>query len=173
MTRLCLVVVFMSLCNAGVAAQTSGNNRISSFLRKTLAERSVELVAAASRMPADQFRLKAPPDNVTFGYLTLHVADGNYLFCSFIAGVPMPQVPQLSEGDPKQKLIGRLKSSFDFCAQALAQIDDSHMSEQLNIGETKMARSMAVLTLASSWATHHDQQQQYLELAGGASSAAK
>jgi hypothetical protein len=173
MRRLCLVAVLASLASAHAVAQTSGNNRISSFLKKTLAERSTELVATASRMPADQFGLKAPPDNVTFAYLTLHVADGNYLFCSFIAGVPMPQLPQLPETDPKSKLIERLKSSFDFCTQTLANLDDSHMSEQLTIGETKMARSMAVLTLASSWATHHDQQQQYLELAGAAPGAAK
>jgi hypothetical protein len=124
-------------------------------------------------MPADQFSLKGPPDNVTFGYLTLHVADGNYLFCSFIAGVPAPQLQQLSETDPKPKLVERLKASFDFCTRALAQLDDSHMSEQLSIGEAKMARSMAVLTLASSWATHHDQQQQYLELARAAQAAPK
>lgn len=173
MKKLWLLAALASLCCVGAAAQASGNNRISSFLKKTLAERSTELVAAALRMPADQFDLKAPPDNVTFGYLTLHVADGNYLFCSFIAGVPLPQLAQLRDTAPKQKLVERLKASFDFCTQVLAQLEDSHMSEQLGIGDTKMARSMAVLTLASSWATHHDQQQQYLELAGAAQGAAK
>lgn len=170
--RFCFVVVAAALFGTSAMAQ-NGTNRISTFLRKTLAERSAELVAAASRMPADGFSLKAPPDNVSFGYLTLHVADGNYLFCSFIAGVPVPQHPTLGETEPKAKLVGRLKASFDFCTQALANLDDSHMSEQLTIGEAKMARSMAVLTLASSWATHHDQQQQFLQLAGQTLGAAK
>ena len=116
-------------------------------------------------MPADKFDLKAPPDNYTFGYLTLHVADGNYLFCSYIGGVPSPKLAQLKESDPKPRLVERLKASFDFCAKAVANLDDSHMGDQLTMGETKMSRSMAVLTLAGSWATHHDQQEQYLQLA--------
>lgn len=174
MMRVGLVGVLACLCAAHApltSAQPLAQNRISSFLKKTLAERSQDLVATASRMPSEAFGLKAPPDNMTFGYLTLHVADGNYIFCSFIAGVPIPNLPRLAETEPKTKLVERLKASFDFCTQALASLDDSHMSEQLTIGEAKMARSMAVLTLASSWATHHDQQEQYLQLAGVAQAA--
>lgn len=153
------------------AAHAQAKNRISSFLQKTLAERSRELVDAAERMPADKYGVKGPPDEVTFGYLALHVADGNYQFCSFIGGVPMPRVAAVQETDPKPVLVERMKSSFDFCAKAIAHLDDSHMSEVLKIGDTRMSRSMAVLTLAGSWATHYDQQQQYLQLAASAPGA--
>ncbi len=167
----CCTLVGAVLCSPPAFGQATG--RIAPFLRKALAQQSVELVADTARMPADQFDLRGPPDNLTFGYLTLHIADGNYLFCSSIGDVPAPQVPQLHETDPKQKLIERLKASFDFCTQALASLDDSRMSEQLTMGATKMSRSMAVLTLAGSWITHHDQQQQYLQLAGSAPAARK
>lgn len=148
-------------------------NRVSTFLHTALVQRSKELVDAAQEMPADKYGLKAPPDNYTFGYLTLHIADGNYLFCSYIAGVPMPQLPTLAETDPKPTLMKRINDSFDFCTSALANLDDSHMKDMLVMGETKMSRSMAVLTLTGSWATHYDQQQQYLQLGGIAVSSAK
>jgi len=150
-----------------------GANRVSTFLRTALAQRSKNLIDAADEMPADKYELKAPPDNYTFGYLTLHIADGNYLFCSYIGGIPMPQLPTLAETDPKPTLMKRIKDSFDFCTAALANLDDSHMKDMLTMGETKMSRSMAVLTLTGSWATHYDQQQQYLQLGGIAVSSAK
>ena len=173
MRKLCRILIFSALCSSPAFAQgnnpgpfTLGNNRISTFIRKALVQRSKEMAAAAAEMPTDKYGFKAPPDDITFGYLTLHIADGNYLFCSFIGGVTAPQLPQLSETDPKQTLLNRMQSSFDFCTAALANLDDSHMSEVLSIGDTKMSRSMAVLTLASSWATHYDLQQKYLRLNG-------
>jgi hypothetical protein len=180
MKKLCWILVLAGLWFPPVFAQGNSspvvaqvNNRVSTFLRKTLAQRSKEIAEAAAEMPADKYGFKAPPDDITFGYLVLHIAVGNYLFCSFIGGVPEPQLPQLSESDPKQKLMERMKSSFDFCATALANLDDAHMSEELSIGETKMSRSMAVLTLAGTWATHYELQQKYLHLNGYLASTAK
>jgi DinB superfamily len=148
------------------AAPAQANNRVSTFLRKALAQRSEAMAEAAAQMPPDKYAFKAPPDDKTFGYLTLHIADGNYLFCAPIGGVPSPQLPQLNESDPKQTLIDRMKSSFEFCTKAVANLDDSHMSEVLNIGEAKMSRAMAVLTLTGSWATHYELQEKYLSLNG-------
>ena len=141
-----------------------GNNRISNFVRKAIAQRSEEMAAAGEKMPADKYGFEAPPDNVTFGYLIIHIADGNYLFCSFIGGIQAPQLSQLSETDPKQSLLDRMKASFDYCTSALAKLDDSRMSEVLSIGDTKMSRSMAILTLTGTWATHYELQEKYLQL---------
>jgi hypothetical protein len=124
-------------------------------------------------MPPDKYSFEASPDNITFGYLTLHIAIGNYLFCSPIGGIADPRLPQLAETDSKQKLLDRLKSSFDFCTGAASKLDDSHMSEVLDVGDAKMSRSMAVLTLAGSWATHYELQEKYLQLNGYAPTAAK
>jgi hypothetical protein len=180
MKQLSIVLVLTGLCCSPAFAQENAplpfapaNNRISIFIRKALAQRVEEMAVAAAKMPPDKYNFKAPPDDVTFGYLTLHIADGNYLFCSSLGGVAAPQLPQLGETDPKQKLLDRLKSSFEFCTIALANLDDSHMSEALTIGDTKMSRSMAVLTLARSWATHYDLQEKYLQLNGDPPTVAK
>lgn len=175
-----VLLVLTALCCSFAYAQTNNSsafapasNRISNFFRKTLVQRREQIIIAAARMPPDKYSFEAPPDNITFGYLTLHIAIGNYLFCSPIGGIADPQLPQLAETDSKQKLLDRLKSSFDFCTGAVSKLDDSHMSEVLDVGDTKMPRSMAVLTLAGSWATHYELQEKYLQLNGYAPTAAK
>jgi hypothetical protein len=163
-TFLFRVAIVIGLCSSCAFAQ--GSDRIANFLRNALAQRSQEIARGAAQMPSDKYDFKAPPDDITFGYLVLHVADGNYLFCSYIGGVKAPELPQLSELASKEKLIERLKSSFDFCTTAVAALDDSRMSETLTIDETKMSRAMAVLALTGSWVTHYEVQQRYLQLNG-------
>jgi hypothetical protein len=174
------ILVLAGLCCSPVSAQTGnpsiaaqGNNRIATFLRKTLAQRNKEIAEAAAAMPADKFSFKAPPDDITFGYLILHIADGNYLFCSPIGNVSAPKLSALKESDPKGTLIDRMNASFEFCRTAVASLDDSHMGDLLAIGETNVSRSMAILTLTGTWATHYELQQKYLQLNGYPSPAAQ
>ena len=159
-----LFVLASLWCCPTVLAQ--GKNPVATFIREALTERSKNMVAAAVEMPADKYGFKASPDQLTFGQLTLHIADGNYLFCSKIGGVSAPELPKLSETDPKDKLVERMKASFEFCTTALAKLDDSNMGETLVIGETKASRAMTILTLSGSWATHYSLQATYLQLNG-------
>jgi hypothetical protein len=158
-----IIFVLAALCCASAFAQA---NRISNFLRDSLAQSSKEIVAAAKQMPADKYGFKAPPDDITFGYLLLHVADINYPLCSLIGGVPAPKLSQLKETDPKDALIERMKASFDFCAKALATLDDSGMQQTLDLGGAKMSRAMTILTLTGTWTSHHDLQLKYMQLNG-------
>lgn len=144
----------------------AANDRVATFLRNSLNQHSKEIADAAAEMPADKYDFKSPGDEVTFAYLVLHVADTNYTLCSYIGGVSAPQLPQLTEYDSKEKLVERMKSSFEFCAIAVAGLDDSHMSETLTIDNTKMSRAMAVLALTGGWVTHYEVQERYLQLNG-------
>jgi hypothetical protein len=148
-------------------AFAQGQNPVAAFLRDALAKYSPDMIAAAAQMPADKYDLKGPPDAMTFGYLILHIADANNVFCSIIGGVSAPELPTASDTDPKDVLVERIKSSFDFCTTALAKLDDSHKSETLSMPDnTKMSRAMAILTLAGSWTTHDAQLKSYLDLVG-------
>jgi hypothetical protein len=158
------------LCSTPVLAQ--GANRISDFLRTALVQRSKQIIAAAAEMPADKYNFKGPPDDLTFGYLTLHVADVNYVYCSIIGGVSAPQLPQLSETDAKDMLLQRMKSSFEFCTATFANLDDSAMKETLDFFGTKLPRSMAILSLTSTWTTHRELEEKYLQLNGYPTSSA-
>jgi uncharacterized damage-inducible protein DinB len=125
------------------------------------------MVAAAEAMPADKYNFKATPDQMTFGHLTLHITEANYVFCSKIGGVPAPQAAKLSDTDPKDKLVAAMKSSFDFCGTALAKLDDSNLGEVLTLfGERKASRAAAILLLATSWGDHYSLEATYLRLNG-------
>jgi hypothetical protein len=163
------IFVLAVLCCTSAFAQA---NRVSNFVRDALAQSSKEIIAAAEQMPGEKYGFKAPPDNITFGYLLLHVADINYPLCSLIAGVPAPKLPQLQETDSKDVLIGRMKASFEFCTSALANLDDSGMQQTLDLGGAKMSRAMTILTLTGTWTSHHELQLKYMQLNGILPSAA-
>jgi hypothetical protein len=165
MKKLAWLLVCASWLGPSLAAQEK--NPVAAAIREAEQGRNKNMVAAAEEMPADKYGFKATPEQMSFGHLTLHIADGNYLFCSKIGGVAAPQLPKLSETDPKDKLVERMKSSFDFCATALAKLDDSNLGETLTLfGERKASRAMTILMLAGSWADHYSLQATYLRLNG-------
>jgi uncharacterized damage-inducible protein DinB len=148
-------------------------NKVSNFVRAALAARGKEIIAAATEMPADKFGYRPSPQDMTFGQLALHVAVTNYLYCSKIGGVAEPELPQISDTEPKDKLVERAKYSFDFCSTALAKLDDSSKSEMLTVGDTKTSRSMAILTLTGTWNDHYAMLSTYLQANGYAPPSAK
>jgi hypothetical protein len=149
-------------------------NPVAAAIREALPGRSKAMVAAAEEMPADKYSFKPTPEQMTFGHLSNHIADANYLFCSKIGGVSAPELPKVADTDPKDKLVARVKSSFDFCGTALAKLDDSSLGETLTLfGERKASRAGAILSLAGSWADHYSLQAMYLRLNGHVPPAAK
>ena len=60
-------------------AACPGKEPVAAAIRETLPGRSKNMVAAAEEMPADKYGFKATPDQMTFGHLTLHIVEANYL----------------------------------------------------------------------------------------------
>jgi hypothetical protein len=165
--------VLLLACLWCVAAFAQDGNKVSNFVRTALAARSKEIIAATVEMPAEKFNFKPSPEDMTFGQLTLHVAVGNYLYCSKIGAIAEPQLPEISDTEPKDKLVQRLQASFDFCTGALAKLDDSNKSETLILGDTKTSRAMAILTLTGTWNDHFSMQTTYLQANGRVPPTAK
>jgi hypothetical protein len=139
---------------------------VADFIRTQATAQERDLVAAARAMPADRYRYSPGPEQMTFGELVLHVADGNYLFCSPIGSTAAPAVEKLAGDGPKDTLVKRLQDSFDFCVHALATLDDAKMSEMLVVGNVRSPRSMAILTLSGTWNTHLTMARDYLSKNG-------
>jgi len=158
------ILLSISLSSGQVLAQDA--NKVANFVRAALTARSKEITAATVEMPADKFGFRPSTQDMTFGQLTLHVAVGNYLYCSKIGGVAEPTLPEISDTEPKEKLIERLKASFAFCTAALAKLDDSNKSEVLTLGDTRTSRAMAILTLTGTWSDHFAIQTAYLQANG-------
>jgi len=163
MIRSILFIVTGAWCAALFAQE---GNKIANFVRTALDGRSKEIIAATIEMPSDRFGFRPSPQDMTFGQLTLHVADTNYLYCSKIGGVAEPAVPKMGDAEPKEKLVQRLKASFDFCSTALAGLADANKSETLEIGQARTSRAMAILTLTGTWTDHLALQATYLKASG-------
>ena len=74
---------------------------------------------------------------------------------------------EVKETDGKEKLVAALKASFDFCASALAKMDDSKLGEMTEgMAGQQMSRARFALGTASNWADHYAEASMYLRLNG-------
>ena len=119
----------LALLVLAASAIAQVKNPISSALRDTLPGRQKNTIAAVEAMPADKFSFKPSADQMTFGHLVAHMIESNNVFCSGAAAVPAPKVEEAKETDAKDKLVAALKTSFDFCSDALGKMDDSKLGE--------------------------------------------
>jgi len=161
-------VLISALLLAAVSAATAQTkDPISSALRESLPGRQKNTVAAVEAMPADKFNYKPTADQMTFGHLVAHMVEANNLLCSKAAAVPAPKVEEVKETDGKEKLVGALKASFDFCGSALAKMDDSKLGEMTEgMSGQQMSRARFALGTASNWADHYAEASMYLRLNG-------
>jgi uncharacterized damage-inducible protein DinB len=147
---------------------------VSNVVRKILDRQSKNMVAAADEMPADKFSYRPTPSQMTFAALVEHTAGTNNFLCAQISGTSSPPEEKLTENDPKEKLVGALKASFDYCTQALAKIDDSKLGESIQFfGGRQVSRAMGMITLATAFADHYGMAAMYLRLNGRVPPTAK
>ena len=165
-----LVIPALLLLAASAAAQTTPapmKDPVSTALRDILPGRQKNTVAAVEAMPAEKFNYKPTADQMTFGHLVVHIAETNDLLCSKAAAVPAPKVDEVKETDSKDKLVAALKASFDFCSDALANMDDSKLAETTEgFGGKQVTRAWLSLILAGTWADHYAEAAMYLRLNG-------
>jgi hypothetical protein len=153
------------LLAASATAQTK--NPVSGALRDILPGRQKNTIAAVEAMPADKFNYKPTPDQMTFGHLVAHMVEANYGLCSNAAAVTAPKVEEVKDTDAKDKLVAALKTSFDFCADALSKMDDSKLGEMTSgMGGQQLSRARFALGIASNWADHYAEAAMYLRLNG-------
>jgi hypothetical protein len=157
----------LATTNAPQASTTPVANPVSTFVKQQLTRFNKIMVAAAEAMPAEKYSFKPTPDMNTFAHLTIHIAQGNNGLCSQISGAPAPTSDKLGDDDPKDKLVAGLKASFDFCATALANVDDSKLGEPLTLfGRVPSSRAGALIALSMGFADHYGAQAMYLRLSG-------
>jgi uncharacterized damage-inducible protein DinB len=165
MKKVILIPALLLLAASAATAQTK--NPVSSALRDILPGRQKNTIAAVEAMPADKFNYKPTPDQMTFGHLVAHMVEANYGLCSNAAAVTAPKVEEVKDTDAKDKLVAALKTSFDFCADALSKMDDSKLGEITSgMGGQQLSRARFALGIASNWADHYAEAAMYLRLNG-------
>ncbi len=161
-----LVLLAASVWPTTGAAQDAQNPIAIAFrsMEQSLAR---NLVDAADEMPADKYGFKPTPKQMEFGEVVQHLAGGNDVLCGALSGQQPPERPKLTFTDAKDKLVAGLKDSFQFCATALAQLDDSRFADSVPFfGGRKVSRARALLIAVDDWADHYSQMAIYLRLNG-------
>jgi hypothetical protein len=152
------------------AAQTTAQpdtNPVSNSVRKIMDRRAKLMVGAAEAMPADKYAYRPTPEQMTFGHLIVHTAEANNFLCSSISGMAAPTDSKPADTDPKEKLVAELKSSFEYCTQALSKMDDSNLGAQVPFfGDGKISRAGAMIALTDVAYDHYSMAAMYLRLNG-------
>jgi hypothetical protein len=160
-----LATLLVLLAATAVFAQEK--NPVTSVIKEILPRQQKNIVAAVEQMPPDKFNYKPTEQQLTFGHLVLHIIESNNHLCSRIGDVPQVKATPLTDSDSKDKLLTALKASFDFCATALAKVDDSKLGDEVELlGGRKGSRAFAMVALTNGWADHYASAAIYLRLNG-------
>ena len=168
------VVVVGALCPVTLAAQTFtvSTNPVSDTIRDLVARGSNNLVASAELMPAERYSYHPTEPQMTFGQLIVHIVQTNIALCSAISSAPAPLSPQelkkMAGTDSKDSLVAAIKKSFDYCTEAMAKTNDSHLAEEVTMfgRRTGLSRAATMITIATDWADHYSTAASYLRLNG-------
>jgi hypothetical protein len=159
--HLLVPVVAVLLLPAVGSAQASP---VSDAFRKEAQRAEKNLVAAAEVMPADKYSFKPTAAQMSFGDILGHLSGGNDALCGKIAGVAAPTRTKLAAGATKEALIARLKETFKFCDDALANLTDANLGEPMTIFGMSLTRASAMLVASDDWGDHYSQSAIYLRL---------
>ncbi|HTZ72907.1 MAG TPA: DinB family protein [Candidatus Aquilonibacter sp.] len=124
------------------------------------------VVAGAEEMPPDKYDFHPTPGQHTFGHLVGHTISANYYLCSALSGSDLPKFNRPRDSDPKDTLTAELKSSFDYCTQALANLQDSDLTQPVRMGPPGATRGSMIITFAEDYGDHYAQESSYLRAAG-------
>jgi hypothetical protein len=96
----------------------------------------LELLGAASVMPAEKYGFKLDPEQMDFGQWINHSTERNYLDCSTLRGEsnPMPKA-KTDLLKTKDEIAKALAESFDYCDATFEKLDDQKIlsSQQMVI----------------------------------------
>ncbi|MGH7525702.1 MAG: DinB family protein [Gemmatimonadales bacterium] len=154
-----------SLAAAGAVPDPA--SPVSEAVRSSIGRAASNFITAAEDMPAARYGFKPTPAQMSFGDVIAHMAAGNDALCSSIGGVAAPKRSEVGAGAPKEKLVARLRETFQFCESALAQVNDSRLGEKVPyFGDQAVSRAAVMVAAAEEWAGHYSQLAVYLRLNG-------
>jgi uncharacterized damage-inducible protein DinB len=173
LSRAALVLVAVPFT---LAAQQPPANPITAVMKQRTMAFQQRLAQAFDSIPERIFSYKPTPAQLTIGYIAQHLADDNYFFCNQFGDMKGTRAAEeTSTADsvkakwPKDKLVAQLKTSFKFCEDAVAQLDDAKLADQMSMtlpnGQTRtQTRAGPVIGHITDMADHYSQLANYMRL---------
>jgi uncharacterized damage-inducible protein DinB len=124
------------------------------------------VVAAAQKMPEENYSFKATPDVRSFGQLVGHVADANYNFCAMAAGETSPVKGIEKSKTSKADLVAAIKEAVAYCNKTFDSMTDAKGSQMTKFRGFDLAK-LTVLSLNTAHTDeHYGNMVTYLRLKG-------
>src|SRR6185369_7197441 len=134
-SRALLAVVALPIA---LGAQQPPPNPVTAVVKQRTMLFQQRLAQAFDSIPEKIFGYKPTPAQLTIGYIAQHLADDNYFYCNQFGAMKGARnaedtaTPDTVKAKwPKAKLIAQMKTSFKFCEDALAQLDDAKLGDQI------------------------------------------
>ncbi len=115
---------------------------------------SGDVLAAAQKMPEENYSFKATPAVRSFGQIVGHVADTSFMLCSLAAGETMPRKDFENTKTSKADLISALKESVAYCNKVYEGMTDAKGAEMTKFMDFNLAR-ISVLTVNTAHSNEH------------------
>ena len=153
-------------------------NPITTAFKGRIGGLSRNIAQAFDSIPEAKFSYKPTPAQLSIGFIAQHVASDNYIFCDQF-GEKKSSLPEKDTATPdsvkatwpKDTLVAKLKASFAFCQEALGQLEDGKLADQITLSfrggnSRNVPRINMVLGHALDLADHYSQLANYMRLNG-------
>ena len=127
---------------------------------------SGEVVAAAEKMPAENYSFKPTPDVRSFGQLVGHVADAQYGFCSTAAGEANPMKAIEKTKTSKPDLVAALKDAVAYCDKVYSGMTDTQGAQMVKLMSFNLAKLSVLSVNTAHTDEHYGNMVTYLRLKG-------
>ena len=171
-------LVFVALPIALGAQQPPPSNPVTAVMKQRTMTFQQRLAEAFDSIPERIFGYKPTPAQMTIGYIAQHLVDDNYFYCNQFGAMKGQRAAEdtttpdtVKAKWPKAKLVAQLKTSFKFCEDAFAQLDDGKLGDQvtqtLSNGQTRtVTRAGPVMGHIIDMVDHYSQLANYMRLNG-------
>ena len=159
-----------------LGAQQPAPNPITTVMKQRTMTFQQRLAQAFDSIPERIFGYKPTPAQLTIGYIAQHLADDNYFYCNQFGAMKGTRAAEdtttpdtVKAKWPKAKLIAQMQTSFKFCEEAFAQLDDAKLADQitqtLGNGQTRtVTRVGPVMGHIIDMTDHYSQLANYMRL---------
>ena len=152
-------------------------NPLTAMLRTRMLNYQRYLAQAFDSIPESKFPYKPTPAQLTIGYVAQHLAADNYFYCNSFgplkgtpAAVDTTTADTVKAKWPRDSLLTKLRTSFKFCEDALAQLDDAKLAEPIEVRQgnnlVNITRAQRVVGHIIDLVDHYSQIAIYMRLNG-------
>lgn len=127
---------------------------------------SGEVLAAAEKMPEENYSFKPTPDVRSFGQLVGHVADAQYMFCAMAVGEPNPMKAVEKTKTSKADLVAAVKDAMTYCNNAYSGLTDAQASQMVKFMNFNLAKVTLISINIAHTDEHYGNMVTYLRLKG-------